>query len=266
MFFPDTSARATEGLAGVGPDVTATAVAVVRPDGRRLEALDLSPHGIRPTAALLWLHGNAGNLAGRAARLGDVVRGTGVRILAIDYSGFGGSPGVPTEDEVVMDGLAAYDHLRAQGVPAAKIVVYGESLGGAVAAVVASERACAGAILQSTFVSLSEMAKSQFAWLPLLAVFARGHLDTEVRLRRLRVPVVVIHGVLDELVPVAHAHRLTAAAGAGGELVTIPGAHHNDVYDTAEARHTLMTLVSARVTTWTRSAEGDDDAAGATAP
>ena len=88
-FFPSREFRAAAGLPLVGPGVEARVVAVVRPDGRRLEAYDARPAGAKGDGpVVLFLHGNAGSLAGRAPVLGEFVRGTGARTLMLDYSGF----------------------------------------------------------------------------------------------------------------------------------------------------------------------------------
>ena len=230
MFFPSAEPTAAEGLPGFRAGVDAHLVEVVRPDGRRLAAYDVRPSGSADGGpVVLYLHGNAGNLAMRAPMLGEFARGTGCRVLAPDWSGFGGNEGSPSEREVVADGLAAFDHLRAAGVPAARIVLYGESIGGAVALAVAAERPCAGVVAQSSFSSLSSMALKVYPWLPLTALLARGSFPSAERARALRSPLLVVHGTRDTIVPFAEGEKLKAAAGERGELLRIEGADHNDL-------------------------------------
>jgi fermentation-respiration switch protein FrsA (DUF1100 family) len=234
LFFPDASPRARDALGAVGAGVAASVVEVVRPDGRRLQSYDARPSGAPDGGpVVLFLHGNAGNLANRASLLGDFVRGTGARTLMVDYSGFGGNEGSPTEREVGIDGRAAFDHLVAAGVPAGRIVIYGESIGGAVAADVAADRECAGVVLQSTFSSASSMALRLYPWLPLAALYTRGVFPTARRLERIKAPLLVVHGDRDEIIPFAEGERLHRIAGARSEFLAVPGAHHNDFMDVA---------------------------------
>jgi fermentation-respiration switch protein FrsA (DUF1100 family) len=250
MFFPSAAPRARDALPWVGPGVEAAAVEVARPDGRRLEALDGRPAGAAgDLPVLLFLHGNAGTAGGRAPVLGDLVRGTGARVLLPEYSGYGGNGGSPSEREAVADGLAAFDHLRAAGVPAGRIVLYGESLGGAVALAVAAERECAGVVLQSSFSSTASMAIRIYPWMPLAALLARGSFPSVDRIARLRAPVLVAHGERDSIVPLAEGRRLHAAAPPGAELLVVPGADHNDFLEVAG--EAWLATLRERIRTWT---------------
>ena len=250
MFFPSAAPRAREGLPRVGPGVEAAAVEVLRPDGRRLEALDGRPAGAAgDLPVLLFLHGNAGTAGGRAPILGDLVRGTGARVLLAEYSGYGGNGGSPSEREAVADGLAAFDHLRAAGVPAGRIVLYGESLGGAVALAVAAERECAGVVLQSSFSSTASMALRLYPWMPLAALLSRGSFPSVDRIAGLRAPVLVAHGARDSIVPPAEGRRLHAAAPPGAELLVVPGADHNDFLEVAG--EPWIATLRERIRTWT---------------
>jgi fermentation-respiration switch protein FrsA (DUF1100 family) len=232
MFFPfrDPPARAGLGLAGEGVEILL--VEVKRPGGRGLEAYDARPSGAPDTGpVVLFLHGNAGNIAGRARLLGGFVRGTGCRTLLLDYSGFGGNAGSPSEDEVVADGLAAFDHLRAAGIPAGRIVLYGESIGGAVAAAVAAQRECGGVVLQSTFSSTSSMAFRAYPFVPLASLLVRGSFPTAQRVRTIRAPILVVHGDLDAIVPLAEGKLVHAACPPGTELLLVEAADHNDLME-----------------------------------
>ncbi|MBL8899144.1 MAG: alpha/beta fold hydrolase [Planctomycetes bacterium] len=211
-------------------------VQVRRPDGRLLAAYEIPPLELEDSApVVLFLHGNAGNLALRAELAVWLARGLRVRLFMLDYSGYGENAGVPSEAELERDALAAYDHLRAAGHAATQIVLFGESLGGALALAVATQRPCAGLIVQSSVTSLTAMARAKFPWLPLAALLARGAFPSEARARALRCPLLVVHGTRDELVPFAHGERLCAAAGAQAELLAIEGAGHNDVFERAGA-------------------------------
>ena len=250
MFFPYADPPAAAALGGFGAGVGARVVEVVRPDGRRLAAYDARPAGTPDGGpVVLFLHGNAGNLAMRAGILGDFVRGTGCRVLAIDWSGFGGNEGSPSEDEVVADALAAIDHLRAAGVPAERLVLYGESIGGAVALAAAAQRPCAGVVAQSSFSSLSSMALRVYPWLPLTALLAQGSFPSAERARALGVPLLVAHGTRDTIVPFAEGEALHRAAGPRGELLPIEGADHNDFL--AVAGDAYLRALAERFRAWT---------------
>ena len=194
-------------------------------DGLRLHAWYAGAPGA--TATLVWSHGNGGNIAGRA----DVflaLAARGVAVLAYDYRGYGRSEGRPSEPGVYLDVEAAYDSLRARGVPARQIVAFGESLGGAVAIRLATARPCAGVAVVSTFTTLRDAGRAHYG--P-LAVLAGNRFDSLARVRELSVPLFVAHGDRDEIVPFALGERLFAAAREPKRFFRVPGGHHNDVFD-----------------------------------
>ena len=251
MFFPSAEPPAESGLPGFPAGVDANLVHVVRPDGRRLAAYDARPRGAADEGpVVIFLHGNAGNLATRAPLLGDFVLGTRCRVLAIDWSGFGGNEGSPSEREVCADGVAAFDHLRAAGVPEKRIVLYGESIGGAVALAVAAERPCAGVVVQSSFSSLSSMALRVYPWLPLTALLARGSFPSAERAKGLAAPMLIAHGTRDSIVPFSEGEALKAAAGERAELLPIEGADHNDFMFIAGEEY--LAAVGEKCRAWTR--------------
>ena len=245
LFLPDASLPAEAGMPRIGPGVTAEVVHL-----GRLEAVDARPAGAKDGGpVVLYLPGNAGNLAGRAGLLGTFVRGTGARWFALGYSGYGGSEGTPSEEAVVADALAAYDHLRASGVAASRIVLYGESIGGAVAAAVAEKRECAGVVFQSSFASLSSMAFQVYPWMPLAAALCRGSFPTMDRASRLSCPMLVVHGDRDEIVPFMQGKALHRAAAPRADFLTIPGAHHNDLVEVGGAAY--LKVLGERFREWT---------------
>ncbi len=191
-------------------------------DGIRLHAWYAGDPS-RPT--LIWSHGNAGNISSRAGVL-VALAARGLAVLAYDYRGYGKSEGRPSETGVHLDAEAAYDGERACGVPAARIVAFGESLGGAVAIHLADERACAGAAVVATFTSLRDVGRIHYG--P-LAFLIGDRFDSLAGVRRLRVPLLVAHGDQDELVPFELGERLFAAAPEPKRFLRVPGAAHNDV-------------------------------------
>ncbi len=204
---------------GVGARTITTA------DGLRLHAWYAAPPGA--TATLVWSHGNGGNIAGRADVL-LALAARGVSVLAYDYRGYGRSEGRPTEPGVYLDAEAAYDSLRAQGIPASRIVAFGESLGGAVAIRLATVRPCAGVAVVSTFTTMRDVGRAHYGPLALLA---GDRFDSLARVRTLSVPVFVAHGDQDEIVPFALGEALFAAAREPKRFFRVAGAAHNDVFD-----------------------------------
>jgi fermentation-respiration switch protein FrsA (DUF1100 family) len=192
-------------------------------DGVRIHGWWIAPPGA--TAALVWSHGNAGNIGNRAPILLELAA-RNLAVLAYDYRGYGRSDGSPDEAGVYRDSDAAYDEVRALGFPPERIVSFGESLGGAVSIRLAIERPVAGVAVVATFTSLRDVARAHYG-LAGAAIGAR--FDTAARLDGLHVPLLVAHGEEDEIVPYELGERLFAAAREPKRFVRIPGATHNDV-------------------------------------
>jgi fermentation-respiration switch protein FrsA (DUF1100 family) len=203
-------------------------------DGVRLHAWWAGPPDARAT--LVWSHGNGGNIAGRSA----VLRGLaarGVSVLAYDYRGYGRSEGSPTEEGVYADALAAYDHLRARGIPESRIVAFGESLGSAVSVHLASKRPCAGLVLVSPFTRLRDVARVHYG--P-LAMLAGDGFDAIGLIPKVRRPLLVAHGDQDEIVPFELGVKLFEAANEPKKFLRVEGAHHNDVFASSELMDAIV--------------------------
>jgi pimeloyl-ACP methyl ester carboxylesterase len=235
VFMPSARPTPEEGLALLRGRADIDLVGVTRSDGRVLAAYDARPRDGDDAGApvVLFLHGNGGNIAGRATLLEDFVVGTGLRALLLDYSGYGGNAGRPSESEAYEDGVAAFDWLVAQGVTAGRIVLYGESLGAAVALGVAERRSCAGVVAQSAFASLSSMALEVYPWMPLVSLLARGSFPSARRVRELEVPLLVVHGTRDGIIPFSEGRKLYRASAPGTDFLAIEGAGHNDLLSVA---------------------------------
>jgi fermentation-respiration switch protein FrsA (DUF1100 family) len=193
-------------------------------DGVRIHAWRAP--GPEAAPVLVWSHGNGGNIGGRAEVL-LALAARGLAVLAYDYRGYGRSEGRPSEEGVYRDVLAAYESLRAEGVPPGRIVAFGESLGGAVSIYLASQRPVAGVALVSAFPTLAAVARRHYG--P-LAVLAGSRFDSRARLRALSVPLFVAHGDEDEIVPYDLGEALFAAANEPKRFLRVRGAHHNDIF------------------------------------
>lgn len=182
----------------------------------------------RPIASSLFCHGNTGNLTVSAEVIPHLLD-AGINVLFFDYRGFGKSSGRPSIRGVVSDGVTAarfHDSIRPKHLPS---LLYGYSLGGAIAAQVMKQHPFDALILQSTFTSLPEVTRAVFPRTPLHAL-AGNLFDTLRVVRRLTVPLLVIHGTADEVVPCWMAHALHDACNAPKRIQIVDGGLHKDLY------------------------------------
>ena len=179
----------------------------------------------------LWLHGNAGNIGDRLENLALLHERLGVNIFIFDYRGYGQSAGRPSEAGLYRDAAAALAQVR--GLPdsdPARTVLFGRSLGAAVAVELATREAVRGLILESPFTSIRAMARVALPHVP-LGPLLRTRFDSLTKVPALRVPLLVLHSPTDEVVPYAQGEELFAAAPAPKWFHAIgSGACHNDSY------------------------------------
>lgn len=186
---------------------------------------------------VLVSHGNAGNLAHRAV-IADALIESGLSVLLYDYQGYGKSEGSPSVKNVCQDGVAAYDYLIAKGYKAENIILYGESLGCAVATNVSSQRKCAGLILQSGFSSLRNIACEKYLLFNAYPnfLFPKPNLDSLAVLKKAHPPLLIMHGKEDHTIPCTHAEKMYNTAVGKKSIVLFEGAGHNDVFDTSRGQ------------------------------
>ncbi len=195
-------------------------------DGLRLAAWYLPPRAPRRASAVLVCNGNAGNRAHRAP-LATALSRAGVAVLLFDYRGYGGNAGSPTEAGLLADARAAARHLASRAdVDPDRIIYFGESLGAAVALALALERPPAGLVLRSPFTSLADMRRHHYPLLPFDFLLLDRYPSME-RIAHVRVPLLVIAGERDAIVPPAQSRRLFDAASEPKRFVLID-ADHND--------------------------------------
>lgn len=179
---------------------------------------------------LLWCHGNAGNLTHRLENIVMLRDEVKVNVLIFDYRGYGRSEGRPDEPGLYRDARAAYEFLiSTKHVEPEQIILFGRSLGGAVAVDLACRRPVAGLILESTFTSAKEMARRVIPLLPVHLVLG-VRFDSVEKIGKLYIPVLIIHGTADEVVPYELGRKLFAAANDPKEFYAIEGADHNNTY------------------------------------
>lgn len=218
------------------PDVHETAIDV---DGARLSVLQLrlpDPRGV-----VFFLHGNAGNLAGWFTNTA-FYRQANYDLVMLDYRGYGKSSGrVSSPQQLRGDVRAVWDHFAPQ-YQGRKLVVYGRSLGTALAADLAEQLAAAGrapdlTVLVSPYSSMRELTGEIYPWVP--GGLLRYPLDTARHLPQAGGPILLLHGEADALIPVGHARRLQQLVPRA-QLVVVAGAGHNDIHDFPQYRQALL--------------------------
>lgn len=225
IYFPDRSAvpPAAHVIPGA-QDITLRTT-----DGLRLGAwLVPPPSGTRDLRmAVLVAPGNAGNRLVRAP-LATALAGHGLTVLLLDYRGYGGNPGNPSEQGLASDVRAAREHLLQQAhFPAERILYYGESLGAAVATALAVEHPPAGLVLRSPFTDLPAVGQHHYPLLPVW-LLARDRFPVADLLPRVGAPTVVVYGTADSIVPPAQSRAVAGRAAGPIRLVAVDGADHND--------------------------------------
>lgn len=196
-------------------------------DGLALGAWFVPANDPSRGVAVLVANGNGGDRSDRAA-LAEALARNGMAVLLFDYRGYGGNPGRPSEDGLARDIRAARGFLLEQrGVPANRILYYGESLGAAVVTELAAQHAPAGLVLRSPFVDLASVGQVHYPFLPVRALL-RDRYPLAEHLARVEVPVTVVYGTEDSIVPPAQSLRVADAAPHLRRVVEIPGADHND--------------------------------------
>lgn len=225
VFYPS---RADPGPAPTVRGVPGEAVEPVTDDGISLHGWLWRPDPEAPV--VLLLHGNAGTIAGRLPLAAGLVE-RDVGVLLLDYRGYGRSGGDPSEEGIVRDAEAAVALLAGRGVGEERIVLHGRSLGAFPAARLAADGRGAGLILESAFTSLEAMAGEAYPFLPSF-LFRRlaGHFDVRAAVSRVDLPVLVIHGTADSLIPPEMGRELYATAGEPRSWHPVEGAGHNDVH------------------------------------
>lgn len=202
-------------------------VSAATADGLSLTGWWLEAAEDRPV--LLYFQGNGGSIASRAVKA-EIMRSLGYSVLLAGYRGYGGNPGKPSEAGLIADARAWWDYLAARGVPAERIVLYGESLGSGVATALALERRVAAVVLEAPYTSIRSIAQERYWYVPvrwlLLDTF-----DTLGRVCKVDVPVLILHGDLDTLIPVDHGVRLFEAANEPKRFEVIPGAGHSTLVE-----------------------------------
>jgi len=223
VFFPNIPSRAI----GPGPDSIGLAyepVEIITEDGIKLDAWYLPKQ--QPRGVVLFFHGNAGNISHRLDSL-RIFSELNLSTLIIDYRGYGRSDGRVSEQGTYRDGEAAWRYLtEKRGIGAAEIVLFGRSLGAAVAAYVASRHMPGALILESSFVSVPDMAAVLYPWLPARRLARIGY-PTGEYLQTVSCPVLIIHSRDDEIIPFEQGRKLFELARKPKHFLELRGGHND---------------------------------------
>jgi hypothetical protein len=242
IYFPDRarSDLALSGLSGVRETHVTTE------DGLRLLAWTLPPAD-ESKPVVLYLHGNSGNLLGLRHRIAQFAA-LGWGAMMLEWRGYGGNPGTPGEAGFLRDARAALAALASQGVPPGRIALWGESLGSGIAVALAAEQphAIGALLLESPYTSMLAIAQGHFPWLPLRWLL-RDHYDSLSRIGAVNVPILIMTGGRDEVIPPWMSDHLAAAARAPVERRFAPEAGHADLVPQAIGIDAVADFVRRRL-------------------
>lgn len=221
-YFPDTTSPGA--VAAWVPG--ARDVVLRTEDGLDLQAWLLPPQGRDRRTAVLFFPGNGGNRLGRLV-FGQELAARGFTVLLVDYRGYGGNPGTPSEEGLARDARAAALFIRQEGFPPERTLYFGESLGTGVVARLVTTDPIAGVLLRSPFTSLADVAGVHYPFLPVAALLGDRY-DCGTHWQTSQVPVVVFSGAADSIVPARLSERLAEQIGNLRSHTVLPGVDHND--------------------------------------
>ncbi len=220
MYFPDTR-RIPPAVAGLPQ---AEEVVLNTADGEQVIAWHVPPRGEAPV--VLYFHGNGAALANRAERFRRLVSdGTG--LIALSYRGYGGSSGRPSEEGLIQDGEATY-RFAAERYPRARLVLWGESLGTAVAIAIAAGHPVGRIVLEAPFTSAVDIGAAAYPFAP-VRLLMKDQFRSDERIGKVTAPILIVHGEHDTIVPITYGERLYGLARAPKRFVRLKGRGHNDL-------------------------------------
>lgn len=201
-------------------------------DGTKLFGWYAEAQADRPV--ILWCHGNAGNIINRLENLRELYR-IGLSVFIFDYCGYGRSQGKPSEEGLYQDALGAHDYLtRTRMIRPERIIIFGRSLGAAVAGELAVQKPAAGLILESAFPSLGAVAKFYYSGVPVHWLLGADFALID-RLPQLSLPKLIVHGDKDDIIPIELGRQVFEAAKPPKSFYVIEGADHNNTYQVGGA-------------------------------
>ena len=196
-------------------------------DGTKLIAWYRPARGSKPT--LLYFTGNSGNAASRAGKI-RTIAADGYGVFMLNYRRYGGSEGRPSESRIAADAVSAYDCLRGLGIAPHDVIAYGESLGTAVATRLSLQRHIEALVLEAPFTSIVDVGRLMWKGFPLALIMADQYRTID-RIAAVTVPLFIVHGGRDAIIPLDQARRVFHAANQPKSLTVVPQAGHNDLFD-----------------------------------
>ena len=227
IYFPDPK-RTAPAQAGLPQ---AEEVLLTSSDGETLIAWHVAARDGKPV--VIYFQGNAGGSNLRADRF-NWLTADGTGLVALSYRGYGGSTGKPSEDGLIRDAAAAYDFATARYGPK-RIVLWGESLGTAVAIALAAEREVAGVMLDAPFASAIDVGANAYPFAPVRWLI-KDTFRSDRRIARVKAPILVLHGEQDTIVPIRFGEKLFALAHEPKRMVRFPNGGHVDLDDHGAAK------------------------------
>lgn len=224
IYFPDRDYWTTPKEAGLAFDDLTLKTA----DGLSIAAWYV-PHAAAK-GTVLFCHGNAGNIADRLESLKSF-HYLGYNVLIFDYRGYGRSEGKPSEPGLYRDAEAAWRYVvETRATRPESVVLFGESLGGAVAIDLAARHTPGALVVQSTFTSLVDIGQRQYPFLPIGLLCTQRYASID-KVLSITCPKLFIHGTQDELVPLANGRRLFDAAAEPKDFLQTPGGHNDGGFE-----------------------------------
>lgn len=224
IFFPDPTIAATPDSVGLSYENVFFKTA----DGVRLNGWFIP--GPDPSKMMIYFHGNGGNIGHRVEKLRLIHDKLGLSIFIFDYRQYGRSEGAVSEEGTYRDAEAALKYVRSRtNLLHHRIIYFGESLGSAVAVDLAVKDPPRAMVLESPLTSIHDMARAKLPYLPVGFLISDKY-DSLSKIRKIHVPLLILHGDRDGVVPFEQGRRLFEAANPPKEFYTIPGANHNDIY------------------------------------
>ncbi len=203
-------------------------------DGTRIHGWFLPALSRRRSAhTVLVCHGNAGNISGRLDRALLLHRELKVDVLLFDYRGFGRSEGSPSEEGTYRDAVAAHRYLVGErGIASGRLILFGESLGAAVAIELSLRETAAALVLEAPFASIADMTRVAYPFLAPFTSLVRTRYDNRKKIPEVAVPLLLFHGRRDAVVPFEQGEALFRAAREPKTFVPVESAGHTDVFVT----------------------------------
>ncbi len=228
IYFPDRYLEATPAELGLDFEELELSTS----DGVRIHGWYLPAPGEAGRQAVLICHGNAGNVSHRLERAPHFQLRLGADVLLFDYRGYGRSSGRPDEEGTYRDARAAYQYLTGiRRMDPSRIILFGESLGAAVAMQLATEVPAKALVLEAPFTSIAEMAREVYPFLPSVVTSrVQTRYDNLGKVKAIEIPLLVVHGTSDAVVPLSHGRKLFEAAGEPKRFLAVEGAQHCDTH------------------------------------